>query len=53
MNNHIIKLPPKWSQYRKLNDKTQKALQDAIEQAMKDSSEKAVRIFLKSYVDNY
>ena len=53
MKINITKLPPEWSQYRKLNDKTQQSLQEAIEQAMKDSSEKAVRIFLRSYVENY
>ena len=49
----IVKLPPSWSQYPKLSDKAQQALEEAIEQAMKDSSEKAVRIFLRSYTDNY
>ena len=53
MKNNIIKLPPRWSQYRKLSDKTQQALQEAIEQAMKDSSEEAVLIFLRSYIENY
>ncbi len=49
----IAKLPPKWSQYRKLNDKAQHALQEAIEHAKKDSSDKAVLIFLRSYTDTY
>ena len=53
MNNHIVKLPPEWSKYRKLSDKAQQALQEAIEQAMKDSSEQAVIIYLRSYTDNY
>ena len=53
MSGKVVKLPPRWSQYRKLSDKAQQALQEAIEQAMKDSSEKAVLIYLRSYTDNY
>jgi len=53
MSGKVVKLPPKWSQYRKLNKKVQQALQEAIEQAMKDSSEDAVLIYLRSYTDNY
>ena len=49
----IGKLPPSWSQYRKLSDKAQQTLQEAIEQAMKNSSEQAVIIYLRSYIDNY
>ena len=54
MPGHIIgKLPPRWSQYRKLSKKAQQARQEAIEQAMKDSSEDAALIYLRSYTDNY
>jgi len=52
MRNNIVKLPPKWKQYRKMNDKTQQALQEAIKQAMKESSERDVHIYLSTYINN-
>jgi len=49
-HHRIAKLPPRWSQYRKLNDKSRQALQEAIEKAIKESSENAVHIFLQQYI---
>ena len=51
MSGNIVKHPPRWSRYRKLNDNAQRALQEAIKQAIKDSSEDAVIIFLMKYID--
>ena len=50
MSRNLVKHPPRWSQYRKLNDKAQRALEEAIKQAIKDSSEDAVTIFLMKYI---